>query len=74
MRKEGLATQNRGTRTDADMILTKDIGGSIKEDALFFAGKLLIDTDPFHCSTSAGKDCFVISEDHQLLSRNLEQC
>jgi hypothetical protein len=55
MGKEGLTAQDRDTRTDTDVIIAKDILGSVKKDAFFFMRKLFADTDPFHCSTSAGR-------------------
>jgi hypothetical protein len=54
MGKEGLAAQDRSAGADTGMIIAKNILGGIKKDAIFFAGELFINTDPFHCFTSAG--------------------
>jgi hypothetical protein len=56
MSEEGLTAQDRSAGTDTGMIVTKNILGGIKQDAFFFARELLINTDPFHCSTSADRD------------------
>jgi hypothetical protein len=66
MGKEGLAAQDRGAGADTGMIIAKDIVGSIKKDTLFFAGELLTDADPFHCSTSAGRFWFVVTRARQI--------
>ena len=56
MSKKRLAAQDRGAGADTGMVITKNVRGGIKKDAFFFAGELLIDADPFHCSTSADGD------------------
>ena len=56
MGKEGLTAQDGGAGADTGMIIAKNILGGIKKDALFFAGELFFNADPFHCSTSADRD------------------
>jgi hypothetical protein len=69
MREEGLARQDRGAGADTGMIVAKDIVGGIKQDPFFFAGELLIDADPFHCSTSAGRFLFVATRERRNASK-----
>jgi len=73
MGEEGLAAENCSAGADAGMIITKDIVGGIKKNAFFFAGELLINADPFHCSTSAGRILFVVTRERQIVSRNIER-
>jgi len=74
VRKEGLAAQDCGARADTGMIIAKDIVRGVKKDALFFVGELLINADPFHCSTSVGQDCSVTVINNKLTSKNIERC
>jgi hypothetical protein len=67
--EEGLTAQNCGTGADTGMIIAKDIAGGIKKDAFFFAGELLTDADPFHCSTSADRILFVVTRERQIGSK-----
>ena len=69
MRKEGLTVQDRGAGADAGVIVAKDIVRGIKKNAFFFAGELLINADPFHCSTSAGRILFVVTRERQIGSK-----
>jgi hypothetical protein len=69
MGEEGLARQDRGTGADTGMIVAKDIVGSVKKNPFFFAGELLIDADPFHCSTSAGRFLFVVTRERRNASK-----
>jgi hypothetical protein len=74
MGKEGLATQDRGAGADTGMIIAKNVVRSIKKDAFFFAGELLTDADPFHCSTSVDRLLLSRQENDKLLPRNIERC
>jgi hypothetical protein len=74
MSEEGLTAQDRCPGADAGMIITKDILGSIKKDAFFFAGELLINADPFHCSTSADEICRALPDSVKLTTKNIERC
>lgn len=71
MGEERLTAQDRGAGADTGMIVAKDIVGSVKEDAFFFAGELFIDADPFHRSTSAGEICLWLAKLANTTSKNL---
>jgi hypothetical protein len=71
--KERLTAQDRSAGADTGMIITKNILGGIKKNAFFFAGKLLMNADPFHCSTSAEEICRALPDRVKLTKKNIER-